>query len=415
MATRAISQGRLWQSVGLRLARVAVALVAVLGWGKVLQGGVAFTNSAPLITISAALEYQETDSQIASFSVAVVPRQAQFKKEPATAAGKVIRGLLEFGGDRSNSIPFLWQKDAGRIFFDLNRNQDLTDDPAGMFSSSIAGPSDFQDFGRVRLGFNAASGKYSGLMDLNLYDYNSQPRCTASLRSFWRAKVSLAGRDWEIGVVPVNLGQPDFLDSSRVLLRPWEDRSSSFTADNGSLATVPFARKIFFDGHAYELTLPTVSQDGELKPTLALTEQPVSLGEVKITGKFIRRLVLPGSQYKVILGAPGDMVKVPIDSYRQPDLEVAQNGVAAFCQSDNSLPNYPLVVSTNAAAALTAGGPLTNTVIATRQGQELRLDYRLAGAGGEFYQLTRLDRSKPPKFAIYRGEKKVASGEFEFG
>ena len=66
-------------------------------------------------------------------------------------------------------------------------------------------------------------------------------------------------------------------------------------------------------------------------------------------------------------------------------------------------------------AVLKAGGPLNNTVTASRQGQDLVLNYHLAGAGGETYQLAKQDTSKPPAFAIYKGDKKIASGDFEFG
>jgi hypothetical protein len=64
---------------------------------------------------------------------------------------------------------------------------------------------------------------------------------------------------------------------------------------------------------------------------------------------------------------------------------------------------------------LTVGGPLTNSVIATPQGRDLRLDYRLLGADGESYQRNVQDRSHPPTFAVYEGAKKIASGTFEFG
>ena len=43
------------------------------------------------------------------------------------------------------------------------------------------------------------------------------------------------------------------------------------------------------------------------------------------------------------------------------------------------------------------------------------LDYRLIGAGGETYHLVNVDASKPPEFAIYKGGKKIESGDFEFG
>ena len=64
---------------------------------------------------------------------------------------------------------------------------------------------------------------------------------------------------------------------------------------------------------------------------------------------------------------------------------------------------------------LTAGGPLTNSVTVTRRGNLLVFDYRLLGAGGDTYQLGTTDYSKPPQFAVYQGDQKIASGNFEFG
>jgi hypothetical protein len=50
-----------------------------------------------------------------------------------------------------------------------------------------------------------------------------------------------------------------------------------------------------------------------------------------------------------------------------------------------------------------------------RRGHSLNLQYRLVGAGGETYQPLRQDPNEPPRFTIYRGEKEIASGKFEFG
>ena len=64
---------------------------------------------------------------------------------------------------------------------------------------------------------------------------------------------------------------------------------------------------------------------------------------------------------------------------------------------------------------LNAGGPLTNTVAVGRHGRELRLDYRLVGAGGEIYRLANQNPTGPPGFVISKEGKKLASGAFEFG
>jgi len=64
-------------------------------------------------------------------------------------------------------------------------------------------------------------------------------------------------------------------------------------------------------------------------------------------------------------------------------------------------------------AVLKVGAPLEQTVKVKRQGRILMLDYELVGAGGEKY--TSPDRSKPPTFTVYKGDKEIASDKFEFG
>jgi hypothetical protein len=64
---------------------------------------------------------------------------------------------------------------------------------------------------------------------------------------------------------------------------------------------------------------------------------------------------------------------------------------------------------------LAVGGPLTNCVSATRRGRNLRLSYRLIGAGGGEYWLENGGDMKPPQFAVGKSGKGIGSGQFEFG
>jgi hypothetical protein len=376
--------------------------------------GFALSSVPPSNAITASLEYQETDYTVANWYVSATLQTIPFKKEPVAAAGKIVRGVLNFGADSSNSIPFVWQRDAGKLYLDLNRNQDLTDDPEGVFSARAFRPTSYQTFTNVHLLFNTASGRCRVLTDINFRDYGSRPNCDLAVRSFWQGKLTLQGRDWQVGIVQNGFDRSGSLENGRLLLRPWERRNESFSAYNDSPATVPFSRKIFIDGHAYQLDLAARPPDGEARPALQFTEQSVPLGELKITGKFIQRLVLPGGSHLVVLDQPAASVKVPTGSYNQCDILLEQNGAKAFNNSSQS-PGRRISVDDKTPAVLNAGGPLTNSVIASRHGQDLRLDYRLVGAGGETYQLANQNRSRPPEFAIYKGDKKIASGKFEFG
>ena len=401
----------------VRVVCLTSALMVVLSPGNALRAAEIVLSSSPSSNaITASLEYQETDYNIINWGVSLTTQTAPFKKEPVSASGKIVRGVLNFGGDSSNSIPFVWQRDARKLFLDLNRNRDLTDDAAGVFSARAASPSDYQMFTNVHLLFNTAAGQCRVLADINLYDYSAQPAGgIIEVRSFWQGRTTLSGRDWQVGIVPNGLRESDPFGNGQLLLRPWEKRNQPFNTHSGSLATVPFSQRLFVDGHAYQLDWVARAQNGEARPALQFKEQSVPLGELKITGKFIQRLILPDGPHLVVLDQPAAGVKVPTGSYNQPHILLEQNGVEAYCNSGVSQIGGRISVNTRTPAVLDLGGPLTNSVIASRNGQDLRLDYRLIGAGGATYELVNQDRSKPPEFAIYRGDKKIASGKFEFG
>ncbi|HEX7569988.1 MAG TPA: hypothetical protein VF492_05750, partial [Verrucomicrobiae bacterium] len=86
------------------------------------------SSSPPTNAITASLAYQETDYSVVNWSVSLTTQTVPFKNEPAAAAGKTVRGVLHFGDNSSNAMAFVWQRGAGKLFLDLNRNQDLTDD-----------------------------------------------------------------------------------------------------------------------------------------------------------------------------------------------------------------------------------------------------------------------------------------------
>jgi hypothetical protein len=364
---------------------------------------------------TAFLEYTEVPYSFINWGCRVVVRSTPFPKEPAFGSGKIVRGALQFGDSTNNSVAFAWNPAAGKLYLDLNRNLDLTDDTAGVFLARTARTVYYQTFTNIHLSLNTASGKCQVLADINFWNYLPRPSCNLAVRSFWQGKLTLQGADWQAGIIPNVSNQSDSFENGRLLLRPWEKRNQPFSADDGSLVTVPFSRKLFFDGHAYQLDLAARPQDGEARPALQFTGQPVALGELKITGKFIQRLVFSGGPYLVVLDQPAASVKILTGSYIHPDILLKQNGAEAFCKPGQTQIRWRFSVDDKTPAVLNVGGPLTNSVIVSRHGQDLRLDYRLVGAGGETYQLAGQNRSQPPEFAAYKGDRKIASGKFEFG
>jgi hypothetical protein len=150
---------------------------------------------------------------------------------------------------------------------------------------------------------------------------------------------------------------------------------------------------------------------------LQITEQPVALGELSIAGQYIQRLVLgsAGDSYTVQLIQPAGVVSIPVGQYDLSVLRLENQGVTAHLKSNSRRSKSRLVVDGQKPGVLEMGGPLTNSIAVSRRGQNLRLDYRLVGAGGKDYQMLSQDRSSPPEFAVYKDAKQIASGKFEFG
>jgi hypothetical protein len=390
-------------------------LTVVLCPGQMLRAADAVLSSSPAShAATAALEYKETDYSIVNWGVSLTTQVASFTHEPA-ATGRIIRGVMNFGGGDSNAIPFVWQRDAGKLLLDFNHSRNFTNNSVGVFSTHDA-KSSYQTFTGVHLPLNTAAGQCQVLADIEIYSFGSRPNCTLAVRSFWQGRVTLSGRDWQVGLIQNGMNQPGSFENGQLLLRPWEKRNQSFNAYDGSSTVIPFSRKLFVDGHAYQLTPAARPQNDGARLALQFAEQSVALGELKITGKFIQRLVLPGGSYLVVLDQPSGVVKIPTGSYAgQPGVHLEENGIQAFNKSSQWSAGVPISVNDQKIAILNAGGPLTNSVRASRHGQDLRLDYQLVGVGGETYQVANQDRAHAPEFAIFKDNKKIASGKFEFG
>ena len=417
--------------------------------------------SGPVITVP--LEYQETSFPFLFRHVPVERRLAHFLKEPAVAHGPVVRGVLKFGGNTSNAIPFIWQGGPKTLYLDLNRNQDLTDDPAGVVPARVlwsVGPNSIhQMFTNVSLAFLASSAAPPMLVDLelsmDLLRRPGEPLFTACLRSYWQGKVTREGHDWQVGLVQNLSGQPGSFRLGELLLRPWEERSKPFSAscevpeDTLALAwegknwimrasdAFAFTPKVFFEGHAFQLDWSAEPRGREDRLALRLTEQPTALGDLRITGGFIKRLVLTGGPYMVVLAQPPATVKVPLGRYHPYrvwlehnkaqayfNFGVPQSGKANVVEPISGAkmpvlaappPEQAVVVDEQRSALLAVGGPLTNWVSATHRGQSLLLSYRLIGAGGGEYRLSAGGDRKPPRFTVDRAGKTIGASEFEYG
>jgi hypothetical protein len=389
---------------------LGLALVA-LGPVRAQESGTTNGLSGPVAT--AHLDCQEVSFSFTSWGASLGSKAPVFKKEPALSGSKLIRGTLQLGASRNEDMGFVWDRAAGKLYLDLNRNLDLTDDPVAVCPVSAYSADNYQHFTGIRLPIKTLMGTRQTLVDISLYNYGTL-NCSIEMRSFWQGKVTLQGQDWQVGLLGTPEEQRSSLESGHLLLRPWSERSKPFSVNSGSLEAFPFSRKLFFGNRAYQLQCTNEIQGGAVKARLQFTEQKPSLGELKITGQFVQRATLAGRDYLVVLDQPAATVKVPVGRYREAKVYLHKAGADAYLDGRFQAGARQITVNEKQPALLTVGGPLTNSVSLNRRGKNLALNYQLVGAGGS-YQLMNQDRSHPPEFTIYLGDKKVKSGKFEFG
>lgn len=401
----------------LRAARLVLA-ASLCGWWRPGEASAAAPESASLVsTQTVVLSYQETRSSVAYWSCKVKLRQTPFPREPEVSATETHRGTLTVG-EGAEGISFLWDRNAGRLYFDLNRNEDLTDDTNGVYTcpSMTGRGSRYQMFHEVRLSLPTAAGSFPLFMDLNMIAYGPV-RATAVVRSFFGGKLTVQDKDWQIGIVGCPGAKRDWDRSTELLLRPWEERERPLVVGSEKLEMFDFSPRLFFQGRAWRLEGEFDLQAAPPCYRLRLTEQPVTLGEVRFSGRFIRRVVLRGGDWTAVVDEPGETARVPVGAYDTVLARLRQGNADAYLEDRGPMrgPMWQTVVRADQPATLAVGGPLTNSATVRQRGQMLVLDYRLLGAGGHSYRLLRTPNDKPPRFAVYRGNRKIASGNFEYG
>ncbi len=427
-----------------------VPVAAFCIWGLVAGGGYSRAAQsqaeASASEVTAYLDYHPSQAVASSYGLPLTfepQSKTPFRKEPATGRRTVVRGYLRFGpttasnaraavgtSEEDQRIACLWDVTQGKLYVDLNRNGDLTDDPAGVYSypvpASSRAVSTVQNFSNVRLYFKTPAGDHPLAVDLMFYNSSSRPQITATCRSYWGGKVSLQGRDWQVGIMDGFKGKEPSPEGGQLLLRPWEEQARPVQATADSLEVIPYYQNLFLGSTAYRLETVFENQDGTPKYKVVFKERQVELGELAFTGKYVRRLLLTANEarqtqprYTVLLDTPGPTNKVPVGTYTQCRVQLqTSRGVQVSTDSSMGiapLVNSPVVVSSTKPGVLKAGGPLTNVVKATSQGRILKLDYQLVSADGRSCRLSPEDRSKPPEWVISQNGKTIASGKFQYG
>ncbi len=364
-------------------------------------------SSRPLTVL---LDRAETDYSLINRSAALQLRTQPFRKEPALEKGPVLRGSLALGSRRENTFSFLWLRKEARLHLDLNRNEDLTDDPEGVFRAlGVAGSS--QNFTNVRLPLTAASGRHAFKLDLMLYSPSaSWAYAHVGIQSCWRGKAVWQGQDVELAVVE-SFVESGSADGPFLVLRPWERHASRIGLAEGTADAMILPKRLFWRDWACRVNRSFETNGTVARCRLDFVEEKPALGQIQVTGEMLNRIILEdASGYTAVLDGPVKEAKAPLGNYRVSEVWVKKDAAEAVQEAGRVL-----ALTDKGPASLRAGGPLTNSVNITRRGKSLVLNYELVGIDGGPYRLQNVDRQNPPQVKILRQGKQVASGKFAYG
>jgi hypothetical protein len=399
----------------VRKALIPAIILGGLGLGIPAQFSAGAAPAEPAAASTPAsytvdLNYQETDEELVSRSVGVRLQTNPFQKEPALPGQNVFRGSLLWGPRPEQAMPFVWDKGRGRLLLDLNRNRDLTDDPKGLLASAPRG--DSQTFTNIHLVLAAGTGDRSVRLQIDFNSYQgSSVRAYAGLCSYWEARLSLDGKEWQFGLVETAPDGKASVSPRYLLLRSWAERHRPFHLTSSSPDFFDYTTNLFFGNRAYALDCRYDPAGDSPKYRVTFKEQSPRLGELKVTGADLHRIILTAKPtMTVVLEQPAGTVKLPVGSFSLDEIWLRKGEVEA-----GSFGAGRLNVDARRPTSLVAGGPLTNSVEVKSQRESLRLDYKLLGPGGRAYQVPSRADTRPPEFAVFQGTNRLAAGKFQYG
>ncbi|MHC4122115.1 MAG: hypothetical protein ACYSSI_00960 [Planctomycetota bacterium] len=383
---------------------ISVAVICFLGF---LTNSV-FGESVQTLTEHVFdLEYKPNGFSL-PVSVKVWGQDKKFEKEPTFGERRIVRGLLLAGTEEKDYIGFAWDRSEGKLYLDLNRNRDITDDPNGLFCSDSVRR--YQIFRDIHCEVQLDSVRLEFAIQMTIYDFgNIRPHCSVEVFSGFLAQIELYGEKWLLKFADNMDGK--ITQSDRIVLIPADIDIGLRYKELSS----PVPEKIFLDRHNYNVSFEFQSGEKGSSVKAKFIEIDSSVGELKLEGKFIKRLVLEAGSSLVLLDSPKSSVSIPTGKYHWSNLLLDGGESGLFHIERFTARTDDISISETEPATLKIGGPLKGTVDVQRVGRVLELVYKLVGIGGYSYESLRGRPDNPPTFMICKDGKEIASGNFEYG
>ena len=134
----------------------------------------------------------------------------------------------------------------------------------------------------------------------------------AGLYSYWQARLSLHGKEWQFGLVESVPDGKAPASPRYLLLRPWAERQRAFHLTSSSPDFCDYTKNLFFGNRAYELDCRYEPGGESPKYKVTFKEQAPRLGELKVTGADLHRLILTAKPaMTVVLDQPAGNSEAP--------------------------------------------------------------------------------------------------------
>ena len=374
-----------------------------------------------LLFITGVLPAQETSSSAAeSFTLQykdsgfnqgvgadVLEDDQKFEKEPDFGDRSIARAILRSGGEEKYNTGIIWDKAEGKLYIDLNRNNDLTDDTDGVFESER--PGNYQHFRDIHIK-GACEKDLEYVIDMNIYKFGGDNvNVNLTVKSGFQGEIELDGRKWHLAVVDNLDGKISGGDS--IFLDLVEGGIGGGSVDHR--LNLQVAELLTFGGKSYQPSFKFDSGQDSQTLEVEFTQVEKPQGQLKLEGKFINRLTLSSGSSTVLLYSPEDTVSVPVGSYHCKGVFLDGGEAGMFT---TEIRHHPTVkITQDQPATLKVGGPLVNSVKVEPFGSTLRLKYLLTDSAGNEYESFSGRSENPPVLIVKKDGKEIASGDFEYG
>lgn len=375
------------------------------GWLSIATGAGLLVAPGSLLGATFVLEYQ-TNGPSAEFPLPLEKSEIRFKNEPEYAGAQVVRSHFSVAPGPHGSMGFACDSEGQKLYLDLNRNLDLTDDPEGIRESRPG--SGGREFPHISIPIEQAGRRREIAMDLQIYGEN---RGGYTIRSSWGSDaVDIGGKTYRAAVVDDGdgvIGPADFL-----FLEPVGDEFEA-VGDPGKRVELQVPASLVLDGQPYALAL-ALGRDGK-SMELSIVPAAEELVDVPVTGKGLERLTLQNEGRAALFFAPESTIRLPAGRYR------AEVWVRAGAGDTTSLWKSRRVFldvrEGNNPEPWGVGGPIVRKLTCSMAGSCLTFDQAATGAAGETYSLVNAPGQAPekPKLRIRHEGEIIHVGEFEYG